>query len=307
MHNYILYLLTVLIWGSTWIAINYQLGEVAPQVSIFYRFSLAALIMFAYCRFKKYNLTFKPSQHVYLLLFGLFLFSGNYYFLYQAQTYINSALASIVFSTLLLFNIVNTRIWFNTIIDKNVYIGGGIGLLGIVILFWPSINDTQLSQSTVVGISLGLIGVIFASFGNMMSIKNVQQKIPLLPATAWGMLYGTVGMLVVIIIEGKSFTFVFNPYYIGSLLYLSLFGSVLAFACYLTLLTRIGAHKASYANIMFPAVAVVISTLVEGFSWNLYVVIGLILMLVGNIMVLIKPSTKADNSSLKYTVKGTAK
>jgi drug/metabolite transporter (DMT)-like permease len=306
MHNSLLYLLTVLIWGSTWIAINYQLGEVAPQVSIFYRFAFAALIMFGYCRFKKYNLTFRLTQHVYLLLFGLCLFSGNYYFLYEAQTYINSALASIVFSTLLLFNIINTRIWFNTIIDKNVYIGGVIGLLGIVTLFWPSINDTQLSQNTLLGITLGLIGVIFASFGNMMSIKNVQQKIPLLPATAWGMLYGTLGMLVVIIIEGKTFSFVLNPYYIGSLLYLSLFGSVFAFTCYLTLLTRIGAHKASYANIMFPAVAVVISTLVEGFSWNLYVVVGLTLMLIGNVMVLIKPPKKADNGSFKYKVKGTA-
>ena len=130
-----------------------------------------------------------------------------------------------------------------------------------------------------------------------MMITTNMPTVPYSIPHAWGMLYGTVGMLVVIIIEGKSFTFVFNPYYIGSLLYLSLFGSVVAFACYLTLLTRIGAQKASYANIIFPAVAVVISTLVEGFSWNLCVVIGLILMLVGNIMVLIKPSTKSDNSS----------
>ena len=130
----------------------------------------------------------------------------------------------------------------------------------------------------------------------MMSVKNVQQNIPLLPATAWGMLYGTLGMLVVILVEGKTFSFAFTPYYIGSLLYLSLFGSVFAFTCYLTLLTRIGLHKASYANIMFPAVAVVISTLVEGFSWNFYVVIGLTLMLIGNVMVLIKPLTKANNS-----------
>ena len=295
MPNYLLYLLTVLIWGSTWIAINYQLGEVAPQVSIFYRFAFAALILFSYCRFKKYNLTFRYTQHVYLLLFGLCLFSSNYYFLYQAQTLINSALASIIFSTLLLFNIINTRIWFKTNIDKNVYFGGIFGLFGIGTLFWPLINNTELSQSTLLGIFLGLIGVIFASFGNMISVNNAQQKIPLLPATAWGMLYGTVGMLVVILIEGITFSFVFTPHYIGSLLYLSLFGSVFAFTCYLTLITRIGAHKASYANIMFPAVAVIISTLVEGFSWNLYVVVGLTLMVIGNVMVLIKPSTKADN------------
>ena len=146
MHNYVLYSLTVLIWGSTWIAINYQLGEVAPQVSIFYRFALAALIMFSYCCFKNYNLRFTFIQHIHLLLFGLCLFSGNYYFLYQAQTYINSALASIAFSTLLLFNIINTRIWFNTNIDKKVYIGGTLGLFGIVTLFWPLLHNTELSH-----------------------------------------------------------------------------------------------------------------------------------------------------------------
>jgi len=134
-----------------------------------------------------------------------------------------------------------------------------------------------------------MIGVLFASTGNMISIKNQQKNMAVLPATAWGMLYGSIFMLVVALIQGKDFDFSFTVPYISSLLYLSLFGSVIAFGCYLTLLNNIGAHKASYATIMFPAVAVVISTFVEGFVWDSYTFVGLSLMLSGNLLVLAKP------------------
>lgn len=301
MNNTLLYVITVLIWGSTWIAINYQLGEIAAEVSLVYRFGLAALFMFAYCRFKKLPLKFSAKQHVQLFAFGLTLFGFNYYLLYNAQTHINSALTSIAFSTLMMVNILNARVWFKTHISSQVYYGGALGLMGIVTLFWPQISNVHFGDSTLLGLGLCLIGVFFASTGNMISIKNQHDKMPVLPATAWGMMYGSLFMFVVAIVQGQTFNFSYTFEYISSLLYLSIFGSVIAFGCYLTLLARIGAHKASYATIMFPAVAVVISSLFEGFIWDSYTFIGLSLMLAGNLVVLARPGMlkRFNSTSLK--------
>jgi len=289
MNNTVLYLMTVFIWGTTWIAINYQLGDVAPEVSIVYRFALAAFVLLAYCHLKKLPMKFPPKKHLQFLVFGISLFSVNYFFLYMAQQHINSALTCIGFSTLMLVNIFNARIWFKTKITQQVYFGGAIGLFGIVTLFWPQISDVEFGQATQLGLALCLIGVLFASTGNMLSIKNKKDGIPIVQSNAWGMLYGALFMTVIALAQGKSFNFSYTLPYITSLLYLSIFGSVIAFGCYLSLMSRIGAHKTSYANIMFPAVAVVISTFVEGFSWTSYTFVGLGCILLGNLVVLARP------------------
>ena len=298
MNNLFLYIITVVIWGSTWIAISYQLGEIAAEVSLVYRFALAAGIVFIYCHIKKLNLHFCLKQHLLFLLFGLTLFSYNYYFLYSAQQYINSALTCIAFSLILFFNIFNARIWYKTKISQQTYIGGLIGLVGITTLFWPQINHIELGAQTLTGLGICLIGTFVASIGNMISIKNQQLKLPLMPSIAWGMFYGTGIMIVTALAQGKSFTISLTTSYLVSLIYLSVFGSVIGFASYLTLLNRIGTHKASYATIMFPAVAVVISTFVENFSWSSYTVVGLIFIILGNLVVLTKPKKTQSASEV---------
>ncbi len=296
MNNTFLYVITVIIWGSTWIAINFQLGDVAAETSIVYRFGLAALMLFVYCKCKNLPLKFSWQNHLQFALFGITLFGFNYYLLYSAQQHINSALTCIAFSSIMFFNVFNARIWYGTKITKQVYLGGTFGLIGIVTLFWPQINDTQLGAETLIGLGLCITGTLFASTGNMLSMKNQKLQLPLMSANAWGMFYGSIFMALVVIVQGKSFNFDYSFSYISSLLYLSIFGSVIAFASYLTLLNRIGAHKASYTSIMFPAVAVIISTLFEGFSWTLFTVIGLTFILIGNLVVLARPSMlKAKN------------
>jgi len=289
MNNTVLYVITVLIWGSTWIAINYQLGDVAPEASVTYRFALAAGMLFLFCFIQKKSLAFSFKQHSRFFLFGSLLFGFNYFFLYMAQQHINSALTCIGFSTLMLVNIINARIWYKTHITKQVYIGGAMGLVGIIILFSPQLADVELGAETALGLGLCLIGTLFASSGNMLSIGNQKRKLPVMQANAWGMFYGALVMFTVGLIKGTHFTFSMTVPYISSLIYLSLFGSVIAFGCYLTLLNNIGAHKASYCSIMFPAVAVLISTFVEGFQWHTETVVGLISILIGNLIVLSKP------------------
>ncbi len=290
MNNSLLYILTVVIWGSTWIAINYQLGDVAIEASVAYRFALAALTLFLYAYYKKIPLLFSVKQHGLFAIFGVCLFGINYVLLYSAQQHINSALTCIAFSTLMLMNIANTRIFYKTKIAKQIYYGGSFGLFGIVVLFWPQLSDVQLGAATLLGLILCLAGTFSASVGTMISLHNQKRRIPVLTANAWGMFYGAVFMVLTALAQGKEFTFSYTLAYVGSLLYLSLFGSVIAFGCYLSLMTRIGAHKTSYANIIFPAIAVLISTLVEGFIWTQYTVLGMFLISIGNLIVLVKPT-----------------
>jgi len=289
MNNLLLYIITVVIWGTTWIAINYQLGEVALEASIVYRFALAAAVLFIYCWLKKLPLAFNKKQHLQFIVFGVSLFGLNYYFLYTSQQYINSALTCIAFSTLMLMNIINARFWYKTPITKQVYAGGAIGLIGITTLFWPEVSNVELGGEVLFALLLCLIGTYSASNGNMLSIRNQKMMLPVMQVNAWGMLYGSIFLLIIALVQGKEFSFEWSVPYVSSLLFLSIFGSVIAFGCYLTLLDRIGAHKASYANLMFPAVAVIISTFVEGFVWSSYTVVGMFCIVVGNLVVLTKP------------------
>ncbi len=299
MNNSLLYLITVLIWGSTWIAINYQLGDVSHEASLSYRFGLAALLLLTYCKFNKLSLRFNARQHLQLLLFGMTLFSCNYYLLYNAQQYINSALTCIAFSFILFVNIINARIWYHTKITVRAYLGGAIGIVGIITLFWPQVHQVSFDNQAMLGLILCFIATLFASTGNMLSIRNQKQGLALLPATCWGMFYGALFMALMNIAQGKSFDFSMTFSYISSLLYLAVFGSVIAFSCYLTLLNNIGAHKASYSTIMFPAVAVVISSFVEDFQWSSFTLLGLLLILIGNIIVL-TPTKVLRRVSIRY-------
>ncbi len=288
MNNSFLYLITVVIWGSTWIAINYQLGDVAVEASITYRFALAAFTLFLFAKIKQLPMRFSLAQHGLFAAFGICLFGLNYLLLYSAQQHINSALTCIAFSTLMIMNIVNARVFYKTKITKQVYLGGMLGLIGITTLFWPQLTDVTIGAATLLGLGMCLLGTFSASIGNMISIKNQKNNIAIVQANAWGMMYGAIFTGLAVIIQDKEFSFSFEFAYLSSLIYLSLFGSVIAFGCYLTLMTRIGAHKTSYANILFPAIAVLISTVVEDFHWSEYTVIGLSFILLGNLVVLTK-------------------
>ncbi|XOV79978.1 MAG: DMT family transporter [Aestuariibacter sp.] len=286
MYNASLYIVTVLIWGSTWIAINYQYGVVSESVSLVYRFGLASGVLFIYCLIRGLPLGFSLRAHARFALLALCLFAFNYYFLYLGQKHINSALAAIAFSTILILNIFNGAWIFKNAITGKIIAGAALGLTGIVTLFWPELQKTAFADVTMVGIGLCLLGTVFASFGNMTSIANQQEKLPIVQSNAWAMGYGALIMAIVTLLRGEPFVMDWRPQYLISLLYLAVFGSVIAFGCYLSLLTRIGAQKTSYATILFPAVAVVISTFVEGFEWNGYVYTGMLLIVLGNITIL---------------------
>ena len=288
MSNTVLYLITVLIWGSTWLAIEFQLGVVEPEVSIVYRYAIASVVLFIYCKINKLKLLFDLKYHVWFVLLGASLFSLNYIFAYRAQVHITSALAAIAFSTMLWINIVLSRLVFGTRAGRRVLIGAFLGILGIIVLFAPQVSEVSLSDEVLIGSILALLGALTASIGNMVSQGAQKRAIPVMQANAWGMLYGAMLTAIIALFQGQAFTFDATFTYIASLAYLALFGSVVAFGAYLTLLGRIGAHKAGYATVMFPVVALVLSILFEGLGLDMSIVLGTALVLLGNLLVLKK-------------------
>ncbi len=286
MSNAFLYVITVLVWGSTWIAIDFQLGTVAPEVSITYRYLLAAALLFSWCRYRGLNLRFGSRAHANFLMLGILLFSLNYITAYYAQQYISSAMTAIAFSMMVWMNIVNARIFFGTRAGWRVIAGSVLGIVGIAVLFLPQVERFSFADLTLYGAGLAVLGAFLASLGNMVSQASQKEGLPIIQSNAWGMFYGSILTAAIAIWQGKAFAFDSAPEYVVSLLYLTVFGSIIGFGSYLTLLGRIGAHKAGYAMVMFPVVALLISVLFEGLELSKSIVAGMTLVLAGNVFIL---------------------
>jgi len=286
MSNLALYLITVAVWGSSWLAINFQLGVVSTDVSVVYRYALASTLLFAWIMFKRLPLKFGRQAHLRFLALGFLLFSLNYIATYTAQNYISSALNAIAFSTMMWMNVINTKIFFGTRIGYKVYLGAALGMIGIVVLFWPEVSSLNLSDRTLLGAGLSLGGAFTASLGNMVSQSSQKIQLPVLQSNAWGMFYGTIITGLIALGRGAEFNFDYSFDYIASLVYLAIFASIVAFGSYLKLLGRIGAHKAGYVVVMFPVVALVLSIMFEDLRFELNILLGVTLVLAGNLVIL---------------------
>jgi drug/metabolite transporter (DMT)-like permease len=301
MSNLLLYVVTVLVWGTTWIAIEFQIGEVAPEVSVFYRYLFAAVLLFSWCHIRGLTLRFDPRAHIRFVLLGVLLFSVNYIITYHAQLYITSALTAIVFSTMLWMNIINARLFFGTRIDKGTIAGSILGVLGIIFLFLPEVENLSFADATLYGAGLAVLGALIASLGNMVSQGAQKEGLPIVQSNAWGMFYGAILTGAIAFGQGKAFLFTWTAEYAVSLAYLTVFGSIIAFGSYLTLLGRIGAGKAGYAMVMFPVVAIVISILFEEVILSGQIIAGVSLVLLGNVLIL-RARTAPDGIETKYIV-----
>ncbi len=287
MTNPLLYLTTVLIWGSTWLAITYQLPYADPLTSIAYRFGLASVLLFMLCGLGRVSLWLPRRAHPWLFLMGLMLFCLNYLLFYQAQFFIPSGLVALTFSTVIVMNVLNGWLFLGYAIRRLVVIGGGIGLVGMSMIFWPKINSLQLDDGTLWGLLLGVLATYAASVGNIVSAYQQRQGWPIMSCVAYSMGYGAVTMGLLIVVTGRSWTVDWQWEYGVSLAYLVVFGSVVGFMSYLTLLGRMGADRVAYSALLFPVVALGLSTLFEGYEWTASALMGVGLVLLGNALALV--------------------
>jgi len=267
---------------------TFQLGVVDPLVSVFYRFLLAAIILFVYCSMIKLNLKYSAKQHLFMVLQGTLLFGINYWLVYLAEVHLKSGLVAVVFSTIIFLNIFNGLILLKSKIRLNVLSSALIGFLGIVLVFKDEILNFNFSSDKSAALFLAFLSVITASLGNITSAYNQRNKLPVVQTNAYGMLYGSLLMILLVFITGTPLSFDVSFQYIGSLIYLAVFGSVIAFWSYLTLLGKIGADRAAYVTLVFPIIALLLSTFFEEYTWSLFALIGVSLITAGNFFMLKK-------------------
>lgn len=289
MGNLLFYAVTILIWGSTWLAIKFQLGSVDPMLSVVYRFALAAALLLGYCALTRRPLRFNPREHLWIALQGAFLFALNYWLFYLAETQLTSGLVALVFSTIVLMNVFIGALLLGTPLEGRVLGGAVLGLAGIALVFWPELRSLTLGDQGLSGLLICLLATLLASVGNILSARNQRHRLPVLQTNAFGMGYGALLMLLVALASGRPLSIELTPSYLGALLYLAVFGSIVAFGCYLTLIGRIGASRSAYISLLVPLVALGLSTLFEGYQWTQGAFFGMVLILAGNLLIL-KPA-----------------
>ena len=285
MNNLSLFAGCVLIWGTTWLAITYQLGPVAPEVSVSHRFLLAALVIAAWCRLRGLSLKFTRAEHAALALMGMAMYGISYIFVYHAELHVASGLVAIGYSASPLLSTLGMRLFFGQAITARMALGSILGLCGISLVYWPEFAR-HAGGSGMQGAVFTLLAVLVSTAGGLLAQRNHQRKLHGWPTMAWSMGYGALSSLIVSLALGRPYTIDLGAPYLLSLLYLALFGSVLTFAGYLTLVGRIGAARASYVGVMAPVVALFVSTLFEGFQWQLLTAAGVAVSIAGNALVL---------------------
>jgi len=286
--KYILFLIPSLIWGSTWFAIKFQIGDTDPLFSVGYRFILAGVILVIYSKFRKLNMRFSRRDHLFMALQGACLFGFNYWLVYMSEEHLTSGLVAVIFSGLIFMNVLLNALILKAPVRRNVVFGGVIGILGVALIFKDELRVFDFSDQNFVAFLMAVGSVVLASTGNILSAFNQKKKIPVVQSNAFGMLYGATLVTTIALLSGKPLVFDFNFPYVTSLLYLSVFGSVIAFTAYLNLLGKVGPDKAGYISLVMPVIALFLSTILEGYQWTSYGFVGLAFILSGILLALKK-------------------
>ncbi|TDT59515.1 EamA-like transporter family protein [Enterobacter sp. AG5470] len=300
--NALLYGLVVVIWGTTWIAIFLQQGPVPAPVSIFWRFALATAAMMLILAVRGKLRALPLRDHLFCLLQGCCVFGFNFWCFYTAAAWINTGLESVIFSMAVLFNAVNSFLFFGQKPPARFFVAALLGLTGIVTLFWQDLVASGWNSTLLMGIALSALGTLGFSFGNMISLRHQRKGLQTMTTNSWAMLYGTLIMGMIALLRGDDFSPQWTVSYLGALVYLALFGSVVAFGAYFTLVGRIGPGKAAYSTLLFPLVALTISTFYEGYVWHINGIAGLLLILTGNLVMFARPESWLSGRLLRRKV-----
>jgi len=263
------------------------------MASIAYRFLLSGVILLVYCKVRGLNLRYTWKQHGHFALLALLLFSFNYWVVYLAEMHITSGLVSVVFCTIVFFNVLFSALFLKTPIRWPVVIGGTIGIAGVGLIFFEELRSFDLSDKATVALIWLFFGAMMASLGNIASQRNQSAGLPVLQTNAFGMLYGSLMMFALALATSTPLRFDMSLPYIASMIYLALFGSIIGFGAYLTLVGNIGADKAGYIALLIPIIALLLSTVFEDYHWPPNAIGGVALVLLGNFFALRKKRSSA--------------
>ena len=269
-------------WGSTWYAIKLQLGVVPEELSVAYRFALAGLCLLSFSRISGRQLAIARDDYPAVVLQGLLMFSLSYMLVYVGSRYITTGLVAVLYSLIIIFNGIFEWVFYRRSFDRLLLGAAAAGLCGTALVFWQEVSKLSLDDEALKGIAWTVGSIIAASLGNMAAIRNTERQIPIVLINAHGMLWGALLSVTVALLLGRPLVFSPTWTYAGSLVYLAIAGSCIAFGGFMLLIKHIGASRASYVSILFPVVALGISTLLEDYRWTISATLGVGLILAGN-------------------------
>lgn len=279
-----LFVICTLIWGSTWISIGFQLGEVDPILSVGYRFVIALIILGLFCRLSGISLRLPWHIHRQMAVVGLAIYTLDYGLLYASQQYLISALTALMSSSIIYFNVVFRKWLLGKAIRIEVIVGALLGSMGVALVFWPQFSLVEHNIGLWFGIALAMISFVFAALGNVVSERILDKGTQVLPMNFWSMFYGCLFVFSYVMISGTPLVIPTQLDYYISLFYLSIFGTIIAFGVYMKLVQRIGSDKSAYVVLLYPIVALILSTLFEDLAWHWQAFVGIALLLLGNVV-----------------------
>ncbi|WP_343794030.1 DMT family transporter [Brevundimonas kwangchunensis] len=280
-----------MIWGTTWYAITLQLGTVPTIASIVWRFGLAAILLFIVSAVIRQPLKLTRAQHLAALGQGAFAFSVSYAFTYAAEGHVASAIVAVTFASLTFINLVLFRLAARQKAAAASWGGALLGLVGVAVLSGGEVLGAGFDRRAAMGVGLALIATTASAFGNFFAWRGQNAGSAAIPSTAWAMAYGT-GLLIIFgLATGVKFHIDPTPAYVGSLLYLSIFGSVIAFGLYFTIARTIGYAMASYISALTPPIAMLVSVMFEGATFDWSALVGLALVLSGQLLLIRAPKS----------------
>lgn len=291
LRNWQLFAICVLTWGTTWYAITWQIGTVAPEVGVALRFAIAGALVLAIAAASGQALRFGAREHALFALQGAFMYGVSYVFVYHAERHLVSGLVAVGYSAAPLVSGIGARLLFRAPLSSRFLAGGLIGLGGVALIFWPEFGKAAGGgRNMLLGVALTVAALLMSVVGSLAASRNRHRGLPFWPSLGWGMLYGALACVLVALVRGESFALSATVSWWSSLLYLAVAGSVLTFACYLTLQDRIGPGPAGTIGVMTPLLALAVSMLFEGYRPDPVTALGALLAVAGNGLMLTPPA-----------------
>lgn len=275
------FLLTGTIWGSTWFVITGQIVGVPAAWAVFYRFLLATPALFVLSLVMGNRLRLNRPEHLLALGVGIAQFSGNFLFVYNAEKHITSGIVAVMFALLMVPNALFARVFIGERVQSGFLGGSLVAIVGVALLLVHEWNAAPLGGNVALGIVLAIGGMLAASIANVVQANPTGRAVPMVSLLAWAMLYGTIFDL------GFAAVTVGPPpvpqawqFWAGTA-YLAIIGSVVTFPLHYNLVREIGAGRTAYNAILTVCVAMLLSTVFEGFEWTALAAGGMALALLG--------------------------
>jgi drug/metabolite transporter (DMT)-like permease len=279
------FLIVSLIWGSTWLVIRDQLGTVPASWSVCYRFAVAAIGMFLLAAVTKQSWRIDRDGFKWTLLLGLMQFTLNFNFVYAAEHHITSGLVAVIFALLIIPNALLGKWWLGRSFSRNFIVGSMTATSGVALLMVQEYRAAPVGgEEVLLGVGLTLISVLCASVSNVMQVAPQVSRHPTTTILAWSMLWGAVANALWSFVNHGPPVIEMRAGYISGVLYLALIGSVVTFPLYFDLIRKIGPGKAAYTSVLIPVVAMLLSTLFEGYDWTALAASGAVLATLGLIV-----------------------